>query len=135
ENKHLTDLNRTRSFNVSKKLCILVNDIEYVKQKLLSSLPDVLHFSTVVDKMKENYDSTDFQQTKVTLERLIATAEREMNDVITLIFDRAASLICASLKDEISKYYEDEKCKKVDSMKDINQYIDQEILDKLYGDL
>ncbi|CAF1360717.1 unnamed protein product, partial [Rotaria sordida] len=135
ENKYFTDLNRTRSFNVSKKLCILVNDIEYVKQKLLSSLPDVLHFSTVVDKMKENYDSTDFQQTKVTLERLIATAEHEMNDVITLIFERVATLFFVSLKDKISKYYEDEKRKKVDSMKDINQYIDQEILDKLYGDL
>ncbi|CAF1432139.1 unnamed protein product, partial [Rotaria sordida] len=135
ENKYFTDLNRTRSFNVSKKLCILVNDIEYVKQKLLSSLPDLLNFTTVVDKMNENYDSTDFQQTKVTLERLIATAEHEMNDVITLIFERVATLFFVSLKDKISKYYEDEKRKKVDSMKDINQYIDQEILRKLYGGL
>ncbi|CAF4296215.1 unnamed protein product, partial [Rotaria sordida] len=37
--------------------------------------------------------------------------------------------------DKISKYYEDEKRKKVDSMKDINQYIDHEILRKLYGGL
>ncbi|CAF5116909.1 unnamed protein product, partial [Rotaria sp. Silwood1] len=86
----------------------------------------------IIDKMNENYDSTDFQQTKVTLERLIVTAEHEMNDVITLIFECVATLFCESLKDKISKYYEDEKHKKVDSMKDINLYIDQEILHKLY---
>ncbi|CAF0823207.1 unnamed protein product [Rotaria sp. Silwood1] len=135
ENKYFTDLHRTRSFNVSKKLCILVNDIEFVKQKLLSSLPDLLHFSSVIDKMIEYYESTDFQQTKVTLERLIATAENEMNDVIKLIFERVATLFYVSLKDKISKYYEDEKRKKVDPMNDINQYIDQEILLKLYGGL
>ncbi|CAF4077538.1 unnamed protein product, partial [Rotaria sordida] len=135
ENKYFTDLNPTQSFNVSKKLCILVNDIEYVKRKLLLSLSDLLNFSAVINKMNENYDSTGFQQTKVTFERLIATAEHEMDDVITLIFERVATLFFVSLKDKISKYYEDEKRKKVDSMKDINQYIDQEILRKLYGGL
>ncbi|CAF4550359.1 unnamed protein product, partial [Rotaria sp. Silwood2] len=135
ENKYFTELTRTRSFNVSKKLCILVNDIEYVKQKLLSSLPCLLNFSSVIDKMIENYNSTDFQQTKVTLERLISTAEHEMNDVIKLIFERVATLFYVSLKDKISKYYEDEKRKKVDAMNDINQYIDQEILHKLYSGL
>ncbi|CAF5129514.1 unnamed protein product, partial [Rotaria sp. Silwood1] len=70
ENKYFSDLNRTRSFNVSKKLCILVNDIEYIKRKLLSFLPNLLNFSTIIDKMNENYDSTGFQQIKVTLERL-----------------------------------------------------------------
>ncbi|CAF4395340.1 unnamed protein product [Rotaria sp. Silwood2] len=135
ENKYFTELTRTRSFNVSKKLCILVNDIEYVKQKLLSSLPCLLNFSSVIDKMIENYNSTDFQQTKVTLERLISTAEHEMNDVIKLIFERVATLFYVSLKDKISKYYEDEKRRKVDPMNDINQYIDQEILRKLYAGL
>ncbi|CAF4240234.1 unnamed protein product, partial [Rotaria sordida] len=81
ENKYFTDLNPTQSFNVSKKLCILVNDIEYVKRNLLLSLPDLLNFSAVINKMNENYDSTGFQQTKVTLERLIATAEHDMDDV------------------------------------------------------
>ncbi|CAF3844274.1 unnamed protein product [Rotaria sp. Silwood1] len=135
ENEYFTDLNRTRSFDVSKKLCILVNDIEYFKQRLLSSLPDLLHFSSVIDKMIENYESTGFQQTKVTLERLINTAENEMNDVIKLIFEHVATLFCVSLKDKILKYYKDEKCKKVEPMKDINQYIDQEILLKLYEGL
>ncbi|CAF4971655.1 unnamed protein product [Rotaria sp. Silwood1] len=135
ENKYFSDLNRTRSFNVSKKLCILVNDIEYIKRKLLSFLPNLLNFSTIIDKMNENYDSTGFQQIKVTLERLITTAEYKMNDVIKLIFKRVTTLFFISLKDKISKYYEDEKCKKVDSMKDVHQYIDQEILYKFYEGL
>ncbi|CAF2732913.1 unnamed protein product [Rotaria sp. Silwood2] len=58
-----------------------------------------------------------------------------MNDVIKLIFERVATLFYVSLKDKISKYYEDEKRKKVDAMNDINQYIDQEILHKLYSGL
>ncbi|CAF4770386.1 unnamed protein product [Rotaria sp. Silwood1] len=135
ENEFFIDLHRTRSYNVAEKFCVVVNDIDYVKQKLLSSLPDLLHFSSVIDKMIEYYESTDFQQTKVTLERLIATAENEMNDVIKLIFERVATLFYVSLKDKISKYYEDEKRKKVDPMKDINQYIGQEILLKLYEGL
>ncbi|CAF2572187.1 unnamed protein product [Rotaria sp. Silwood2] len=135
ENKYFTELTCTRSFNVSKKLCILVNDIEYVKQKLLSSLPRLLNFLSVIDKMIEEYDRTDFPETKVTLAGLISTAEHEMNDVIKLIFERVTALFYESLKDKISKYYEDEKRKKVDAMNDINQYIDQEILLKLYSGL
>ncbi|CAF3363124.1 unnamed protein product [Rotaria sp. Silwood1] len=116
---------------MEKEFCVVVNDIDYVKQKLLSSLPDLLHFSSVIDKMIESYELTDFQQTKVTLERLIATAENEMNNVIELIFDHVDTLFCASLKDKVSKYYEDEKNENVDPMKDINQYIDHEIVAKL----
>ncbi|CAF2345788.1 unnamed protein product [Rotaria sp. Silwood2] len=133
--KSSTDLNCTQSLDVPKKLCILVNDIEYVKQKLLSSLPCLLNFSSVIDNMIEHYDSPDFQQTKVTLERLISTAEHKMNNVIKLIFECASTLFYVSLKDKISKYYEDEKHNKVDPMNDMNQHIDQEILRKLYAGL
>jgi putative hemolysin len=88
---------------------VLVNDIEYVKRSVLSSLPTLLNFNGVIDKMIENYQSDAFQQTKITLERLIATAEREMTDVIKLIFEHVATLVHASLPAKISNYYRDEK--------------------------
>ncbi|CAF0826106.1 unnamed protein product [Adineta ricciae] len=135
ENRYFTDLNRTRSFNVSKKLCMLVNDIEYVKRNVLSSLPNLLNFSGVIERMIENYESDDFRQTKVTLERLIATAENEMTDVIKLIFERVADLVHASLQGKIVNYYRDEKAAKVDCMKEVNKYVDQEILHQLYKGL
>jgi hypothetical protein len=93
---------------------MLVNDIEYVKQNVLSSLPNLLNFSSVIDKMIENYESKDFQQTKITLERLISTAEHEMTDVIKLIFEHVATLVHASLQIKFSNYYRDEKAGKVD---------------------
>ena len=93
---------------------MLVNDIEYVKRNVLSSLPDLLNFSSVIGKMIENYDSQDFQQTKVTLERLISTAEHEMTDVIKLVFEHVATLVHASLQKKISNYYRDEKAGKID---------------------
>jgi hypothetical protein len=93
---------------------MLVNDIEYVKQNVLSSLPNLLNFSSVIDKMIENYESKDFQQTKVTLERLISTAGNEMTDVIKLIFEHVATLVHASLQIKFSNYYRDEKAGKVD---------------------
>lgn len=96
---------------------MLVNDIEYVKRTLLSSLPTLLNFSTVIDKMVENYDSDDFQQTQVTLERLIATAEHEMTDVIKLIFEHVGIFVHASLQKKILNYYQDEKRGKVDVRK------------------
>jgi hypothetical protein len=93
---------------------MLVNNIEYVKENVLSSLPNLLNFSNVIDKMVENYPSTDFQQTKITLERLISTAEHEMTDVIKLIFEHVATLVYESLQSKISNYYKDEKCGKAD---------------------
>jgi hypothetical protein len=93
---------------------MLVNDIEYVKRNVLSSLPDLLNFSGVIDKMIENYESNDFEQTKVTLERLITTANQEMTEVIKLIFDHVATLVHASLQSKIANYYRDEKRGKVD---------------------
>ncbi|CAF3534518.1 unnamed protein product [Adineta steineri] len=135
ENAYFTDLTRTRSFNVTKKLCMLVNDIEYVKRNVLSSLPNLLNFSTVIDKMIENYGSDDFSQTKVTLERLISTAAHEMTDVIKSILEHVAQSVHESLKAKITNYYRDEKAGKVDCMKDVNRYIDQEILHQLYKGL
>ncbi|CAF1256747.1 unnamed protein product [Rotaria sp. Silwood1] len=131
EKKYFIDLNRIHSFYASKKFCILVNDIEYIKQTLLSSLPNLLHFSSVIDKMIKNYESKDFQQTIVTLERLITTAKNEMNNTINLIFERFIELFDECLKDKISKYYENEKHKRIEPMRDMNHYIDQEILYKL----
>ena len=93
---------------------MLVNDIEYVKRSVLSSLPNLLNFSGVIERMIENYESDAFRQTKVTLERLIATAENEMTDVIKLIFERVADLVHASLQGKIVNYYRDEKAGKVD---------------------
>ncbi|UJR27967.1 hypothetical protein I4U23_009225 [Adineta vaga] len=135
ENRYFTNLNLTGSFNVSKKLCMLVNDIEYVKRNVLSSLPNLLNFSGIIEKMIENYASNDFQQTRVTLERLIKTAEHEMTDVIKFIFEHVATLVHASLRVKISNYYRDEKAGKVDCMKDVNRYIDQQILHQLYKGL
>ena len=91
---------------------MLVNDIEYVKRNVLSSLPTLLNFSTVIEKMIENYQSTDFEQTRLTLERLISSAENEMTDVIKLIFDHVATLVHKSLQSKISNYYRDEKREK-----------------------
>jgi hypothetical protein len=93
---------------------MLVNDIEYVKRSILSALPNLLNFTVVIDKMIENYRSTSFQQTQVTLERLISTAEHEMTDVIKLIFEHVATLVHVSLKIKISNYYRDEKREKLD---------------------
>jgi hypothetical protein len=93
---------------------MLVNDIEYVKRNVLSSLPNLLNFSNVIAKMNENYESNDFEQTRVTLERLISTAEHEMTDVIKLIFEHVAALVHESLRSKILNYYRDEKRGKVD---------------------
>jgi hypothetical protein len=93
---------------------MLVNDIEYVKQNVLSSLPKLLNFSSVLAKMAENYESISFENTKLTLERLISTAEHEMTGVIKLIFEHVATLVQVSLKVKISNYYRDEKRGKVD---------------------
>ena len=93
---------------------MLVNDVEYVKRNVLSSLPNLLSFSSVIEKMIESYGSDNFRQTTVTLERLIATAEREMTEVINLIFQHVATLVHASLQVKISNYYRDEKAGKVD---------------------
>ncbi|CAF1528076.1 unnamed protein product [Rotaria magnacalcarata] len=135
DNSYFPDLERTQSFNVSKKLCTLVNDIEYVKSNLLSSLPNLLNFSSVIDKMNEEYESTDFQRTKVTLERLIATAENEMNDVMKLIFEHVATSFYESLRGKIRDYYEAETRNKANCMTDIHQYIDQQILQQLHEGL
>jgi hypothetical protein len=91
------------------QLCMLVNDIEYVKKNVLSSLPKLLNFTSVIDKMIENYESQDFLQTKITLERLISAAEHEMTDVIKLIFDHVAKAVHVSLQTRIANYYRDEK--------------------------
>ena len=96
---------------------MLVNDIEYVKCTVLSSLPTLLNFSVVIDKMVEQYKSDDFKHTKITLERLITTAEHEMTDVIKLIFEHVAGLVHASLQSKILSYYRDEKRGKVDVKK------------------
>jgi hypothetical protein len=93
---------------------MLVNDIEYVKRNVLASLPNLLNFTSVIDKMIENDQSTDFQQTKITLEGLISTAEHEMTDVIKLIFEHVAALVHVSLQSKISNYYQDEKRGKID---------------------
>ena len=92
---------------------MLVNDIEYVKRNILSSLPTLLNFSVVIAKMVENYGSKEFEQTKLTLERLISTAENEMTDAIKLIFEHVATQVHASLQSKISNYYGDEKRRKV----------------------
>jgi hypothetical protein len=96
---------------------MLVNDIEYVKRNVLSSLPKLLNFSSVIEKMVENYESKDFEQTKITLERLISTAEQEMTDVIKLIFEHVAKLVHASLTTKITNYYKDERRGKTDVRK------------------
>jgi hypothetical protein len=88
---------------------MLVNDIEYVKTNVLSSLPKLLNFSNVIAKMIENYPSDDFKKTEITLERLIKTAEREMNDVIKLIFEHVADLVHEALQTKIANYYKDVK--------------------------
>lgn len=93
---------------------MLVNDIEYVKRSVLSSLPTLLNFSSVIERMVENYESDDFRQTKVTLERLIATAEQEMTEVIKVIFEHVATSVHSSLKTKIQNYYRDERASKVD---------------------
>ncbi|CAF4901586.1 unnamed protein product [Rotaria sp. Silwood1] len=131
------DPNLIQSSSVLLKLFLCLKRIitafrDTLETRLLSSLPDVLCFSSVIDKMIERYESADFQQTKVTLERLISTAENEMNDVIKVIFERFATLFYVSLKEKISKYYEDEEHKKSQY---ICEYLDQEILPKLYGGL
>ena len=64
--------------------------------------------------MGESYDSSDFDQTRTTLERLISTAEQEMTDVIKLIFEHVATLVHAALQTKITNYYRDEKRAKVD---------------------
>lgn len=92
---------------------MLVNDIEFVKRNVLSSLPKLLNFSGVIAKMMENYSSDDFKQTEVTLKRLITSAEHEMTDVIKLIFEHVAELVHVSLRTKISSYYKDEKHGKV----------------------
>lgn len=109
ENRYFTDLARTRSFNVSRKLCTLVNDIEFVKRHVLSSLPTLLNFSDVIDKMIDHYETDNFKQLRTTLERLIATAEQEMTDVIKLILDHVAEFIRLSLKSKIKNYYIEER--------------------------
>jgi hypothetical protein len=63
----------------------------------------------VIAKMIENFPSDDFKQTELTLERLIQTAEREMNDVIKLIFERVADLVHETLQIKIGNYYRDVK--------------------------
>ena len=93
---------------------MLVNDIEYVKQNVLSSLPNLLSFDMVIGKLIENYDSNEFLRTKTTLERLITTAEREMDDVIKLILEHVATSFYFSLRSKISNYYLDEKREKID---------------------
>ncbi|CAM4903671.1 unnamed protein product [Rotaria socialis] len=135
DNSYFPNLERTQSFNVSKKLCTLVNDIEYVKSNLLSSLPNLLNFSSVIDKMNEEYGSTEFQRTKVTLERLIATAETEMNDVMKLIFEHVATSFYESLRGKIRDYYDAEAHNKANCMTDIHQYIDRQILQQLHEGL
>lgn len=64
--------------------------------------------------MVESYESSDFDQTRATLERLISTAEQEMTDVIKLIFEHVATLVHAALQTKITNYYRDEKRAKVD---------------------
>jgi len=98
---------------------MLVNDIEYVKQNVLSSLPKLLNFSTVIGKMIEHYQSDDFKQTEITLERLIKTAEHEMTDVIKLIFEHVAALVHETLQSKIATYYKDVKQGKVNVRSDI----------------
>ena len=84
---------------------MFVNDIEYVKRKVLSSLPNLLNFTSVINKMIENYESADFQQTRLTLDRLISTAESELNDVIKLIFEHVATSFYLYLRSKIYYYY------------------------------
>ena len=100
---------------------MLVNDIEYVKRNLLSSLPTVLNFSSVIEKTIEYYDSTDSEQTRLTLERLISSAKQEMTDVIKLIFDHVARLVHESLHEKISNYYQEEKREKLDVRSEENE--------------
>ncbi|CAF1373508.1 unnamed protein product [Rotaria sordida] len=135
ENKYFSDVYSTRSFIVSKKLCILINDIENVKKRILLSLPDLLNFTDVINNMIKYSELTSLQKTELTLKRLISTAEDEMNGVIKLIFDRVATLFYVSLKSKIFNYYEEEKLGKADCMTEILQYIDEEILHKLYRGL
>ena len=92
---------------------MLVNDIEYVKQKVLSSLPVHLNFEGVIEKLIENFGEEKFQKLKVTLERLISNAEKEMAEVIKVIFDHVADLVQVTLKNKINIYYRDEKQNKV----------------------
>ena len=88
---------------------MLINDIEYVKTHVPSSLPELLNFSNVIAKMIENFPSDDFTQIKVTLERVIQRAEREMNDVIKLIFEGVIDLIGQTLQTMVIAYYDDVK--------------------------
>lgn len=88
---------------------MLVNDVEYVKRNVLSSLPKLLNFSSVIEKMMENYPTDNFEQTEITLQRLITTAEQEMTDVIKMILEHVAELVHTSLQSKISNYYKDER--------------------------
>lgn len=88
---------------------MLVNDIEYVKTNILSSLPQLLNFSDVIMKMVDSYGSTGFESTHITLTRLIKTTEDRMNEVIALIFENVAKSFYESLKVKIRNYYHDEK--------------------------
>ena len=88
---------------------MLVNDIEYIKKHLLSSLPRLLNFSSVIDKMNNNYRTADFGRGHKTLERLIQYAENQMTEVVQLIFQNIVESFRTSLRIKISNYYKEEK--------------------------
>lgn len=111
--------------------------------------------------MRERYDSTSFDNTLTTLNRLIQTAEREMTQVIQVIFDHVAKLVHVSLQSKIVNYYRDEKhgrsevrTQSISSIDDLSstvslsllfsvmkciteviRYVDQQILQNLYQGL
>ena len=92
---------------------MLVNDVEYVKRSVLSSLPELLSFASVIEKINEHDQSDAFKQAEITLERLIRSAEEEMTDVIKKILEHVADLVHGSLRSKILNYYQDEKLGKV----------------------
>ncbi|CAF1131886.1 unnamed protein product, partial [Didymodactylos carnosus] len=124
ENGYYPDLNQTQSFNVSEKLCILVNDIEYVKRKVLSSLPELLQFRLIIQEMDTHYSNSDFSKTEDTLNRLIQVASNEMANVIDEIFDQVVALVYGALETKIRAYYKSEKISKEDCITSLILYID-----------
>jgi len=135
ENKYFTDLNRTVSFNVTKTLCTLVNDIYCLEKELLTSLPELLKFDSVIAKMAENYESDEFDQAILTLNRLIVSAKTEMTDVILLIFEHVTDLINASLQSKIATYYREEKRARPDCIGTVLTYLGEKLLKELYEGL
>ena len=93
---------------------MLVNDVEYVKRNVLSSLPELLSFASVIEKMNENDQPDAFKQAEMTLERLIRSAGNEMSDVVKKILEHVADLVHDSLRSKILNYYQDEKLGKED---------------------